>query len=186
MVSTCAFRSQARRCRTARCSTWSQHGSSRRSATPRRGAQHPAKRPESRDLFRGPPSQICRANAPHSCATTIRTTFVRRAASAAAHEGTRAPAARDRRHMSVDRRPSSDLPVRRPSVVALRWCAPQPIARPVRVPHSERGVVLFGEVQCLGTAFIASASPARRADFSAGVTAPTFATSTSSGHSSAP
>jgi hypothetical protein len=49
-----------------------------------------------------------------------------------------------------------------------------------------RGVVLFGEVQCLGTAFIASASPARRADFSAGVVLPTFDTSISSEHSSAP
>jgi len=41
-------------------------------------------------------------------------------------------------------------------------------------------------VQCLGTAFIASAFPVRRADFSAGVVIPTFATSISSERSSAP
>jgi hypothetical protein len=46
--------------------------------------------------------------------------------------------------------------------------------------------VHFGEVQCLGTAFIASASPARRVDSSAGVVIPTFATSISSERSSAP
>jgi len=58
--------------------------------------------------------------------------------------------------------------------------------RPARVPHPARGDVLFGEVQCLGTAFIASASPVRPADFSAGVVIPTFATSISSERSSAP
>jgi hypothetical protein len=58
--------------------------------------------------------------------------------------------------------------------------------RPARIPHPARGDVLFGEVQCLGTAFIASASPARRVDFSGGVVLPTSATSISSERSSAP
>jgi len=89
--------------------------------------------------------------------------------------------------MSVDRRPSSDPEHRRPTVVATRWCAPPTTTRrPARIPHPARGVVHFGEVQCLGTAFIASASPVRRVDFSAGVAIPTFATSISSERSSAP
>ncbi len=93
----------------------------------------------------------------------------------------------DWRHMSVDRRPSSDPEHRRPTVVASRWCTPLTTTRrPARVPHPARGVVHFGEVQCLGTAFIASASPARRADFSGGVVLPTFATSISNERSNAP
>jgi hypothetical protein len=92
----------------------------------------------------------------------------------------------DWRHMSVDRRPSSDPGHRRHTVVATRWCTLSTMPhRPARVPHPARGDVLFGEVQCLGTASIASASPARRVDFSGGVV-PTFATSISSERSSAP
>lgn len=142
-----------------------------------------ARRPLFRDLFRGGTVE----NMKGGRAALLRPDVPLRIRKARGLPSGRPRPINDWRHMSVDRRPSSDPDHRRPTVVVPRWCAPPTMPhRPARVPHPARGDVLFGEVQCLGTAFIASASPAPRVDCSGGAALPTFATSISSERSSAP